>query len=176
MDAVSLDHSSAYTIRIDDPRAASFSVTLYPCLLLDCKGDEKIPPSYCCKATFDPLRPEAIERLKRDWGNLSSVVAVGTSDIECRILGEVLQTLTIEEEGVDRVIEIPGLIPLIIRRCAADALYEVYIRTVPTIVDLLAAEGIPMPRARLILDRSDRGPVGDDGPDTGGQVDGKVPG
>lgn len=155
METIHLDHSSVYTITIHDPRMADFSVTLYPCEVLDCREDGDPERTYCCRGRFTPLTDAAIERLKRDWEDLRNRISIGSEDIECRVLSEVLQTLTTQIKGTDRTIDIPGLIPLIIRRCAANALYEVYIRTVPYIVETMEAEGIAMPRARSILDRGE---------------------
>ena len=174
MDTIPLDHSSAYIITIDDPKLAAFSVTLYPCDHPNCQGDDGSMPAYCCRGSFDPLTSDGIGRLRHDWADLQGHVPIGAEDIECRLLAEVLRVLTIEENGVDRNIQIPGLIPLIIHRCAADALYEVYVRTVPSIISILGAEGISLPRAESILDRGEGGSVGHYGTDGGGEVDGQV--
>lgn len=155
MEPIHLDHSSAYMITIHDPRVADFSVTLYPCKVMNCREEGELERTYCCRGRFTPLTDDSMQRLRRDWKDLQNRTPIGSEDIECRVLAEVLQTLTTQIGGTDRNIDIPGLIPMIIRRCAADALYEVYVRTVPGIVETMEAEGIAMPKARSILDRGE---------------------
>ena len=164
-----LDINNDYSIVLDDPTTAEFTVTLFPCSMSD---DDEYDKPFCCRAKFRPLTWESANRLKHDIQDPTGWMMAEEYDVECRILGVVLDNLTCIIEGSEKTIRIQGMIPLIIRKCVTDALYNIYVRTVPKMVTMMTAVGIDVPRARSILDGCDSRSIGDDSSHRDGEVDG----
>lgn len=166
MDAMDLNHSRSYVVTMPDPMSAWFEVMLLPCFDRTCVGDgEEGGVPFCCRALFVPLTQDGIERLKRDSSNQAGHEPSRWTDVERRLLGEVIGEIVVHEDGKEVSISILRLLPMIVRPCVADALFEIYVRTVPSVVDSMEAAGVMMPGARSIVDRGYAGTVGDHHPD-----------
>jgi len=176
MDTIQLGSGRRCRVTLSDPMDARFTVVLDPCEAPDCRVADEPVMEYCCRASFRPLTEAGKERLGRDWENQRHLRTSDMTDIEVRLLGEVLEALTVRDGGEEREIEILRLIPLVIRRCAAAALYEAYVRIVPSVVALMEGMGIEMVQARSILDGCDGRSVGDDGTDGDGVADDQITG
>lgn len=162
MDAMDLNHSRSYSVTMPDPMSARFDVTLLPCFDPTCVGDgddECVP--FCCRAHFVPLTDAGISRLKRDSSNQAGQESSRWTDVERRLLGEVIGEIVVHEGGKEVSVSILRLMPMIVRPCVAAALFEIYVRTVPSVVELMETVGVMMPGARSIIDRRDAAAIRD---------------